>query len=48
LVSDTKNEGWSSEDMRKADAGVYFYLLEYNKSDGNTEKMRGSIEIIKN
>lgn len=47
-ICENKNTGWSSEEMAKEDAGVYFYIVEYEKADGSTERMKGSIEIIRN
>ncbi len=47
-VSETHNAGWSSSDMQKVDAGVYFYLIESKSADGEKNRIKGSIEIVKN
>lgn len=47
IISTTLNGGWDGTYKGKvADAGVYFYVLEYNTVDGS-KQMKGSIEVIK-
>ena len=33
--------------MRKEDAGVYFYVIESKRADGEKDRIRGTVEIIK-
>ena len=41
------NAGWSVSEIKKEDAGVYFYIIEYTKANGKKERLKGTIEVIK-
>jgi hypothetical protein len=46
-VAEERNRGWQADDMRKEDAGVYFYVIESKRADGEKDRIRGTVEIIK-
>ena len=47
LISEKANGGWDGIYKGKpADAGVYFYVIEY-KSGGTTKEIKGTVEVIK-
>jgi hypothetical protein len=43
-VCNEKNGGWSAESINRSDAGVYFYIIEY-EMNGEKQQIRGTIEI---
>ncbi|MDR3705260.1 MAG: gliding motility-associated C-terminal domain-containing protein [Paludibacteraceae bacterium] len=47
-IFDKTNDGWDgSYNGKAADAGVYFYVLEYSTSDNKTKTIKGTIEVVK-
>ena len=46
-IIEHKNAGWSPSEIKKEDAGVYFYIIEYTKANGEKERLKGTIEVIK-
>jgi gliding motility-associated-like protein len=47
-IFDKTNGGWNgSYNGKAADAGVYFYVLEYSTSDNKTKTLKGTIEVVK-
>jgi len=47
-ISDTKNTGWDGTYKGKvADAGVYFYVLQYKDASGKSVEKKGSVEVVK-
>jgi len=47
-IFEKKDGGWNGTYNGKiADAGVYFYVLEYSNSENQTKTMKGTIEVVK-
>jgi gliding motility-associated-like protein len=48
LISEKENAGWDGKYKGNvADAGVYFYVVEYKTSNGGTKAIKGSVEVVK-